>query len=224
MKGLGLLVDLTAGGPVVFVLLAIQVDALGGVFLLDKFRGVLVGIAARRFVQQGGGLLCRSRHSLTASLSRVSAELGRGVIQRHAALLGDHVQPHGRAGQRIGHRRALGGALFRQSAHTGGVRRPVVDGIHRLRRFRLHQQHQGIQRIGADGVHHGVLNAALLDAHIHNIAGIVGQRQIAPGLHDEQGDHGNAAQPMLFIILEYFEHSGFLSRFYGRVAGIRLWL
>ena len=77
---------------------------------------------------------------------------------------------------------------------------PVFIGLVALLHQRdlvvLHKEHQLFQAVGPDLLRRHLGNAALLDAHVHNVAGIGGQGQVAERLHHQQSHNGQHRFPV----------------------------
>ena len=137
---------------------------------------------------------------------------GGGHSVGRAGLLGSmlgggHIQDNVRRGEgafQLCHR---GVRVRAQGAQAVSVR----AGIPLLSKGGVLLAHQQLQRLQggvADGVGHRAFNAALLDADINDFAGVVGQAQIAVGLHTQQRYHGKAGRPVPPQLFKYLYHCG----------------
>ena len=192
--------------------------ALGLVLKPNKQHGLTGQIVSHRRVQlrDGGGKLILQhfpragglghRRELPADGIQVVDAGGHGLgaaCGLRGILRSGHVQHHvgrGKSSFQLGH---------------VGVRRKMPQAIHVFHTVPLvdlrgsvlgHQQFQRLQGGVTDGLRHGAFDAALLDADVHNFAGVVRQRQVAVGLHDQQGHHGQARRPMARQLFENFSH------------------
>ena len=130
-----------------------------------------------RDVVPGGGVGCLGGRQIQHDVRR-----GHGIFQRSALV---------------------GGQVGAQAQHiaVGGV--GVLEGSGVLL---AHQQREGIQRALPHGVGQGAFDAALLDAGVHDLAGVVRQRQIAVRLHEQQCEHHEADGPVTGQLLKDLCH------------------
>ena len=70
----------------------------------------------------------------------------------------------------------------------------------------VHKELQALHGLVPQLVGGGVLNAALLDAHVHNVRCVLGQAQVAPGLHHQQEHNGQNLPFHLLEIAYQFQH------------------
>ena len=68
------------------------------------------------------------------------------------------------------------------------------------------EQGQFLQRIGTQLIRSDALDAALLDANVHDIGGILGQGQVTVRLHHQQGHDDQDEADVFFQILENVQH------------------
>ena len=124
-------------------------------------------------------------------------------------LGGSHIQHDIRRGKGTFQLRHSGGGIAGQCAHAIGIGGAVPllrQGGVLLR----HQKFQCLQGRVAHGFGYRAFNAALLDAGIHNFAGVVGQAQVAVGLRKQQHHHGDARRPVTTQLFKDLYHRGFL--------------
>ena len=204
--------------------LALQVLHHGVVQLADGTGQLLLhGVAAEaghlahggKLAAHGVQVLRRGGHSLGF---RVGIAVGTGGLQvrkaghAHAGLPGGGVGCLG--GRQIQHDIRRGHGIFQRSALVGGqvgaqAQHIAVGGVGVLEGSGVllaHQQREGIQRALAHCVGQGAFDAALLDAGVHDLAGVVRQRQIAVRLHEQQCEHHEADGPVTGQLLKDLCH------------------
>ena len=129
-----------------------------------------------------------------------------GTAGDPGSILGrSHVQHHIGCGESGFQLRRSSVGILRKITQTIGVRLAVpLGGQGGL--VLGHQQFQCLQGSIADGIRYRAFDTALLDANIHDLACVVRQGQVAVGLHDQQGRHGQACRPMACQLFKYFRH------------------
>ena len=205
-------------------------DALCLIFQRDQQHGLTRQAARHRIIERGkGGGQLALQHFPCAGGLRQRGKLGRNGIEvvdgggccigraggGGGVFGGCHVQHNVRRGKRVFQFRHGSGGIVREGTHTVGIggtvplfgQRGVLLG---------HKQLQCLQGRVADGLGHRAFNAALLDADVHDLAGVVGQAQVAVGLYKQQRHHGDAGRPVTPQLLKYFDHArGLLSCLQG---------
>ena len=84
-------------------------------------------------------------------------------------------------------------------------------GLHSLGVLGAHKEFEVVERFGANGVGHGRGNAALLHAHVDDVAHIGRQRQIGVAADYDKYDSCEQCQDMLFKELENPHSASLLS-------------
>ena len=84
-------------------------------------------------------------------------------------------------------------------------------GLHSLGVLGAHKEFEVVERFGANGVGHGRGNAALLHAHVDDVAHIGRQRQIGVAADYDKHDSCEQCQDMLFKELENPHSASLLS-------------
>ena len=91
----------------------------------------------------------------------------------------------------------LGVRVLFETPDSLGVRLRI-GGVH-LRNVRVRHEHrEDLERFGADGLRGGAVDAVLLEAHVENITGVVGQRQVAVCLQNQQQEDQQHCQIVPF--------------------------
>ena len=205
-------------------------DALCLIFQRDQQHGLARQAARHRIIERGkGGGQLALQHFPCAGGLRHRGKLGRNGIEvvggggdcigradgGGGVFGGCHVQHNVRRGKRVFQFRHGSGGIVREGTHTIGIggtvplfgQRGVLLG---------HKQLQCLQGRVADSLGHRAFNAALLDADVHDLAGVVGQAQVAVGLYKQQRHHGDAGRPVTPQLLKYLDHArGLLSCLQG---------
>ena len=196
-------------------------DALGLVFQADQQHGLAGQAFGYRIIHRGHGPGQLLLHCLPAETRRLGhgGKLGADGIQigpggRHGfgGALGCgrvpgrcHIQYHVRCGEGFFQLRLHSLSLCRQRAYTVCIRL----GVGLLRQGGVLLAHQQFQCLEG-GVPHGIgycaLDTPLLNAYVHNFAGVVRQGQIAVGLHSQQRKHYQTGRPMTAQLFKDFSH------------------
>ena len=201
-------------------------NALCLIFQCDQQHGLARQAARHRIIERGkgGGQLALQHFPCAGGLGH-RGKLGRNGIEVvggggycigraggcGGVFGGRHVQHNVRRGKRVFQFRHGSGGIVREGTHTVGIggtvplfgQRGVLLG---------HKQLQCLQGRVADSLGHRAFNAALLDADVHDLAGVVGQAQVAVGLYKQQRHHGDAGRPVTPQLLKYLDHArGLLS-------------
>ena len=136
----------------------------------------------------------------------------RGLPGGGVGRLGSrHIQHDVRGGDGIFQRSTLvGGQIAAQFQHAVVLQVVPVGVLQLVGVLLAHQKREGVQRALADGLRQGALDAALLDAGVHDLAGVVRQRKIAVRLHEQQREHHKADGPVPGQLLKDFRHGSVL--------------
>ena len=195
-------------------------NALGFVFEGNQQHGLAGKVVGHGPIQLGegpgklvlqhlpcAGCLSHRRKLLADGIQVVGGGGHRlGTAGGPGSILGrSHVQHHIGCGESGFQLRRSSVGILRKITQTVGVRLAVpLGGQSGL--VLGHQQFQCLQGSIADGIRYRAFDTALLDANIHDLACVVRQGQVAVGLHDQQGRHGQACRPMACQLFKYFRH------------------
>ena len=175
-----------------------------------------------KLAAHGVQILGRGGHSLGF---RVGVAVGTGGLQvrkaghAHAVLpgrgvgglCGGHIQHDVRGGHGIFQCGALVlGQVGAQLQHAIVLQIVLVGVLQLLRVLLVHQQAQRVQRTLAHRLGQGAFNAALLDAGVHDLAGVVRQCKVTVRLHEQQREHHKADRPVPGQLLKDLCHGSFL--------------
>ena len=168
----------------------------------------------------------RQRGAVKAGRGGHGGEGGRHAVQLFCPwgavlprlLGGRHVECHLRNGKSVGQRVAVGvpvqqadfcvclfGHRFAHSRRLLGTGRQVAS-LHHGGVLLTHEQFESLEGGIPHGVRHSVRHAALLDAGIHNFAGVIRQGQVPVGLHHQQRKDGQTGCPVRCQIFENLGH------------------
>ena len=200
----------------------IQTGKSTGQLLLDSFAGEAGHLAhsgklgaygVQIFGSGGDGLAIRGGALRGCRLHVSKAGHAHGVLPGGGVrcLRGGHIQHDVRRGDGILQRGALViGQVGAQLQHAVVLKIIPVGVLERISVLFAHQKREGIQRALAYRFRQGAFNAALLDAGVHDPAGVVRQRKIAVRLHEQQREHHKTDGPVPGQLLENFRHSSVL--------------
>jgi len=165
------------------------------------------------------GALCRRRSGAAGGFFPGRS---RRILRKRGQALGGHPGAVGGLGSRhIQHDVRHSHGLFEGGAFVGGqvtaqfqnavVLNVILVGVLKRSGVLLtHQKREGVQRGGAQGLGQGAFNAALLDAGVHDLAGVVRQGKVAVRLHEQQCEHHKADCPVPGQLLKDLCHGSFL--------------
>ena len=186
----------------------IQAGKRTGQLLLDGFAGETghlahggkLGAHGVQILGSGGDSLGIRGGALRGCRLHVSkAGHAHGVLPGGGArcLRGGHIQHDVRRGDGILQRGALViGQVGAQLQHAVVLKIIPVGVLERIGILFAHQKREGVQRALAYRFRQGAFNAALLDAGVHDPAGVVRQRKIAVRLHEQQREHHKTDGPV----------------------------
>ena len=200
----------------------IQTGKRTGQLLLDGFAGEarhlahsgklgaygvqIIGSGGDGFGIRGGALRGCRLH--VGKAGHAHAALPGGGVR---CLCGRHIQHDVRRGDGILQRGALViGQVGAQLQHAVVLKIVPVGALERIGVLFAHQKREGIQRALAYRFRQGAFNAALLDAGVHDPAGVVRQRKITVRLHEQQREHHKTDSPVPGQLLENFRHGSVL--------------
>ena len=194
--------------------------AHGSVQLLLQHTAVKAGHLAHggKLAANGVQIRCRGGNGLGVGVRSGRGHLGKAG-HAHAVLpgggvgglCGSHIQHDVRGGHGIFQCGALVlGQVGAQLQHAIVLQIVLVGVLQLLRILLVHQQAQRVQRTLAHRLGQGAFNAALLDAGVHDLAGVVRQCKVAVRLHEQQREHHKADRPVPGQLLKDLCHGSFL--------------
>ena len=194
--------------------------AHGTVQLLLQHTAVKAGHLAHggKLAANGVQIRCRRGDGLSVRVRSGRGRLGKAG-HAHAVLssggvgglCGGHIQHDVRGGHSIFQCGALVlGQVGAQLQHAIVLQVVLVGVLQLLRILLAHQQAQRVQRTLAHRLGQGTFNAALLDAGVHDLAGVVRQGKVAVRLHEQQCEHHKADCPVPGQLLKDLCHGSFL--------------
>ena len=163
-------------------------------------------------------ICCRGGDGFGVSVGRGRGHLGKAGHAHTAlpgggvgSLCGSHIQHDVRGGHGIFQCGALVlGQVGAQLQYAIVLQIVLIGVLQLLRVLLVHQQTQCVQRTLAHRLGQGAFDAALLDAGVHDFAGVVRQCKVAVRLHEQQREHHKADRPVPGQLLKDLCHGSFL--------------
>ena len=169
----------------------------------------IIGSGGDGFGIRGGALRgCRLHVGKAGHAHRGLRSLAGGSVR---CLRSRHIQHDVRRGDGILQRGALViGQVGAQLQHAVVLKIVPVGVLECIGVLFAHQKREGVQRALAYRFRQRAFDAALLDAGVHDPAGVVRQRKIAVRLHEQQREHYKTDSPVPGQLLENFRHGSVL--------------